>query len=255
MTGAPVVISGGGSGGGSTITVDTLANIEAAAAAAAVGDIGYPTDSPYELRCAVAGAWTYYHPAFPGVALTKPPTAGWSWDNQSTCTASTVGGKLRITSPHGVTLIPVYKRAAPATPWTITIGMMFGGVAGKDNLTLDCGFYEAGTGKMIRVAVDCSGSKTQITAQNWNNSTTFTGTIVLGFGFDPRPVMFRLANDGANITASISYDGSTFQALFTEAKNAHFTAEPDSVWVSAYANNTAVPNLSAINDIIHWAAT
>lgn len=140
---------GGSSSGGSSSTTHlnlTLAQLEALTPA--VGDLGKPTDSPYELRCAVAGTWTYY---LPGTGyflpVQKAPATGWSYIHDGLVAGAATeetSGAVKLTASAS-SYSPYGYRTIGADPFTIIVGSSSIG----DEVQEIHGLYEAASGKAL----------------------------------------------------------------------------------------------------------
>lgn len=179
---------GGGGSGGSTITSDTLANIEALTPTE--GDLGFPTDSPYTLICRSAGTWSY---RFPGVGfdVTKPPSAGWTAYASGSVASS--GGMRVLTLPAeaGFPNRGEY-RARPSDPTTTPYFVEFGIMRAWDGSGSACGFTD-GTGIAHLIC-----SSLTVAVQRWAAFSTFTAADATIDADISYPLFMRIEEDATN---------------------------------------------------------
>jgi hypothetical protein len=132
-----IAASGGSGGGGNVIEQKTWVEFSTLTASDYnAGDTIVVYDSPYTVIKGVSD-WNYYKN---NRIVTPPPTTGWVGYNTSTAfsTSTQYGGIKFIETPSGNMAI---MRAAPSTPYTITVGISVVGRAGLAS----CGPAFAGT--------------------------------------------------------------------------------------------------------------
>ena len=219
-----------GSNGG-VYTDKTLAQLEALAPVA--GDIGFPTDSTYQLRCLVGGTWSYY---VDGVdqALTKPPVADWSWGNQRTAAVSTAGGILTLSRPlDAVTQAALYYRAIPGggAPWTAT-ALLRACVPFEGGINAGLSLYTSGTDRLGiagNFGVDGSGR-----VQKWTSLTAFSADSAQVARYVPKLTWWRVGDTGANVTWEMSVDGVAWRTVLSEARGV-FMGVPNNFGIGLYS--------------------
>ena len=209
-----------------------------------MGDLAYPTDSPYHLRCAVAGTWTYYYPPVPATPMVRPPAAGWTWDDPSAVSvASHVGGAIKFTRPHNAQWGSIYYRDAPGATFS-AIGLIDQLSMGKTDLISGLALYEKGTRKLIYIGGTGAGG---IVVNKWTNVATFSTSLVVAFGAaDMRYKWYRVRLNATTIYFDLSPDKVTWDTVGSEAKATFFTTAPDAIGVMIAANNGGPPNLSTV---------
>jgi len=202
------------------------------------GDIFFPTDGT-SIQRSDGSAWSPWGPIFP---LTDPALQTFAWVNQ--------GGASYDTSKGGLTLIApaasgqnnrILKRAAPATPYTITVGFIatMGPASGDPEVGV-C-FRESGSGKLHTFHLQEDGSSYgSINSTKYTNATTWSANYstnsdygrYLRLGGGPLN-WFRIADDGANRICSWSNDGQNFLTYHTIGRTDFLTADE----VGIFANS------------------
>lgn len=190
-------------------------------------------------------------------SVVPPVLASLTWANQGSASASyNAGGALYMTSPGsgGINVVGLYK-SAPATPWSLTIGVVPG--AGSAAAKLNEGglfLRESATGKIlgIWVGTDSSGSAPILIGDRYTNYTTFNNNAFAGYQFWPCPIAWlKVTNNGTNILIASAIDGQTFKTIYSEALTASFTTAPDEVGIGIAPNGVSS---TWITDalFVHW---
>lgn len=217
---------GGGAGSGSTITVDTLAVIEALTPA--VGDLGKPKDSVYELECEVAGTWKYRYGEH-GV-VTKPPTAGWT----DTGTGGDEGGAR--TWIGGATITPNALRAAATAGFRfeVLIDLAF---FSTGDATWTVNLEEAATGEVLQVLHTPDAGDMFVTAKP-NGWLSSVGQTLIRTAYNTTRAgqwWVRVEYDLTNVRCYMSQDGRTWTPLMpATAVATYFTTVPDRIRIGSY---------------------
>lgn len=253
------VIDGGTSGivsGGGTIWEMTVAQFDAALdtspATFASGDQILLTDGLYRVFMFDAGP-SYY---FGTHKVYRPPSTGWSWDNQTTSTIDSANGHeyLKAVKQSAVKATWRY-RTAPSAPYTITAAFLvdFTGATVLDGNGTAAGvqllFRESGTGKAIDIRYSVIANNTAMYSfSKWTTSASFSadyayygpfGTLSPGGG--PKLLWMRITNDNTNISVYLSIDGLHWHQMSVNKSKTDFMAGgPDQVGFGAYCNASSV---------------
>jgi hypothetical protein len=173
--------------------------------------------------------WSALAPA----TVVTPTLTNYTWLNQNSATASQdARGAIYLTCPgrSGHNWNGLY-RAAPATPYTITIGFVMtspGGNYGGFGMF----FYESGTSKLTVFVFRNVSGIWQLESDHWTNTTTVAGAGVVA-NYAPAiyaPIVWlQIGNDGTNLTYALSVEGANFLQVGTETKTAFFTTGPNNV--------------------------
>jgi hypothetical protein len=180
----------------------------------------------------------------PTHALTPPVDGDFAWVNQEDASVETTQGGIYLLAPAIVSAdLRIRKKAAPATPYTITaafIPHMAADAAYFPGLGLL--FRESGTGKLITWSYTLA---TTVFArpQKWNSPTSFNSAYIpLWDGLSEYQaaalVWFRIADTGSNLTFSFSNDGRHFYQTFSVSRTDFMSGGPDEVgfWANATTN-------------------
>ena len=230
---APASGGGGGGGGGIVATLDTYANILALTPSA--GDIAYASDLPgLTLRCFSAGTWTTF---LRDTELTLPPSAGWSWNNQTsggaTATLTTPGPFQSVTTPNpplSGNHIRHRVRAAPATPWKLTA--IFDGMGGTR--TLGVSLRESSTDKFYRYGVSMPSTYFGVALYAETGAGSPSGTISKGQRTnllpESGPVQYSIEDDGVDLIFRIVMPFSGIEIEhYRESRTAFMAGGPDEI--------------------------
>jgi hypothetical protein len=185
----------------------------------------------------------------PVCQVTVPPLTGWTFDNQGASTLDTTFGY-----PYGhfpissATNTRMLYRTAPATPYSIT-ALISASASPSTPPNTDQAYtfgFRDGAGKIEVFMIGTAVSNYSILVTRWTNSTTFTsnpylldttGITVSIFGVIAGPPIWKIVDDGTNITYNISVDcANHFQQVYTELRTAFFAAGPTQVGFGAYTS-------------------
>lgn len=183
---------------------------------AALGARYTTSDSFYEFIGVAGPAW---QALCQGRAVTLPPTASWSWDNQGGSSVSSTFAALFIQFASAANKLRVYYRTAPSTPYTIEAWLKVSTWDGATNATaLGNGLaFRYSGGKIIAftfypgsdggVVVNILASSSSFTSQPYiavPNSGTTKGPSQVSEQTD---LYIRIQNDGTNLIFNVSHDG------------------------------------------------
>lgn len=190
-------------------------------------------------------------------ALTPPVNADFAWINQDTASVRDdtdsvvlIGGAVGNASNANVR-----KKAAPATPYTIT-AYLIPTMIQKAFQAYGILFRESGTGKLHTLAVfanDLGLTTLAILSTKWASATSATAHYVT-HQICREPRWFRIGDDGVNRKCWISSDGVDWLLLDTQTRLDHLTGGADEVGFFVSTQNVAAPNLAPIMRVAHWLA-
>lgn len=210
-------------------------------------DIYYITDSIIDQAlCTATNTWTYFNHAASGVAVTPPPTGGWTWDNQGSSTiVFTHGPGLMVAATNAGDQIRVQYRTAPVVAYTITARIQgdWSCANGGSLSTRRCGAGLAlsdSTGKYVTFTylndIIDSGNWVVQTYKNTNATTLFTGAynslqnpsllsaVSLSYKF------LQISDDlTTNLTFRLSIDGETWQQFDQRSRTDFLASGPTRV--------------------------
>jgi hypothetical protein len=233
----------GGAGGGATIGSGAYAALPALCNA---GDAYIPTDSAYDiLRCNPANTWNHYRD---GQLLIPPVLADFAWINQGAATAVNTYGGVYVTSPAGAgTNLSILKKAAPATPYTITAAVL------PNYMAIDFHgggilFRESGTGTLAALEIGHDNNDFQYHSMKFTNPTTFSAFYTTQAArYLPALVWLQISDDGVNRISRFSLNGKDFFTLHAVGRTDFLTADEVGFWNDSN-NATYGTNLW----VIHW---
>jgi len=230
-----------GTSGGSILT-GTFAALPATPSGSTVY---YFSDSPYTHAVYEGGAWKYF---VGGFRCIPPVDSDFAWANQGTATvAGTWGGVYLDVPPVSGQNIRVRKKAAPATPYTISVAFV-ANLPAVNFSTVHLGFRKSDDGQIKHLRYGWFNA--------WHmDRATGTPTSDAGAGatIDPwdlyRPVHLRISDDGTNIVYSWSHDGRVWFTVVSEARAFAFT--PNEIFWGV-DNRYAAGSHTVGAYLIHW---
>jgi len=167
--------------------------------------------------------WIPYGPMFP---FETPNNGDFAWINQGGASVDTAYGGIQLSAPAGAGRNwRIRKKAAPATPYTITAKFA---VLGKDAVDASAGllFRQSSDGKLAIFSYEteyqCPFS------WKWTDPSTFSafyGSTDWRFSSQPTVWIFRIADDGANRICSFSPDGQHWITFHSVGRADFLTAD------------------------------
>jgi hypothetical protein len=152
-------------------------------------------------------------------------------------------GGLDLLAPAGTDGLRILKKAAPATPYSITaafIPHMVSDAATFPGLGLL--FRESGTGELVTWSYTLA-TDVFARAQKWNSPTSFNAGYVMPWenmtAYLAGPVVwFRITDNGTNLLFSVSNSGHLFHQIFSVSRTDFMAGGPDEVgfWANAVAS-------------------
>ena len=191
--------------------------------------------------------------------FTAPPAvATWTWVNQGGATATDqtaifIGSKkvsgitLEAPSDAGPNL-RILKKAAPSTPYTITLAYLFN-FRGVNYYSGGFCWRQSSDGKVITADFEYSNGY-GIFISKWNSPTSFNSTYV-SFASTQSLVWLRCQDNGTNRIVSCSLDGLTWVVLSTVGRTDFMTANE----IGFYVNTQNNGGFSSILSLVHWVQT
>jgi hypothetical protein len=216
-------------------TVITTAVLASRQAAAKSGRLFLPTNSFYGQRD-TGTAWESWGPFW---KLTPPVSGDFSWVNQGAATSDSTYGGLSILAPAAAGQdIKILKKAAPATPYTITACFLINGFRANYNGAGLC-FRQSADGKLVLLYVSPSEANT-IKVAKWNSPTSYSAEYTgVPAQYDLHPVWLRITDNGTNRICSFSTDGYYWYQVHSVGRTDFLTA--DEVGFCADAVNATYP--------------
>ena len=234
--------SGGGAAPGvaASYTDKTLAEIEALTCA--VGEVGYPTDSPHVLLCRSAGTWTY---TIEGQEVTPSLIADWP----TSVTPGSAPAHWTATDREGMATVEAYGanvrglfRTLPSAPYTITIRFR-ARVSDLDYNAAVIIMRQSSDGLARRWGVREYGSGAAGTARIYNLDATWA---ISGGILDTIPEeaawgiqCVQIQDDETNVTFSWSRDCVNYSLAYSVGRTTYITANQIGISPYPYQSGTA----------------
>lgn len=201
-------------------------------------DLWIDTDEP----ALAGGGW-------PG-PFTPLDQSAWTWVNQRTSVLTQGSGIVYLSaSPAASDQTSGRVRAAPPTPYTIT-AFIVPEVIATANSKFGIGWQD-GTGKLSYIAFSGAGD---IAHARFPSPTSWAGAVSEG-SYTWRHqanAWLRIADNGTNLTTSVSMDGVNFRLLSSVSRTGFMTAGPTLVGFFAVPASAAV---GAGGSILSWVIT
>lgn len=160
---------------------------------------------------------------WPEVTKTTPDLDDFAWINQGTATAVEENGGIYLYTPADANFnYRILKKAAPATPYTIT-ALFIPTTMSINYSNFGLCFRESGSGKIVRCGLVFNNTW-NISSDKLNSPTSYNAAYQASvFGLFNR-VFFRIADNGTNRIFSVSHDGSHFITIHTVGRTDFLTA-------------------------------
>jgi hypothetical protein len=220
-------------------TYMTTASYASRQAATKDGRLFLPSNGFYVERD-TASAWAPWGPIF---SFTVPVDGDFAWINQGGASVSTTNGGIYLLGP--ATTGPnfrIRKKAAPATPYTITVAFLPAMLAlNFQNAGLV--FREAGTGELhsCQVAMNTASISPILGSIKWSSPTAFSADYVTSRGVAITGVVWlRIADNGTSRICSYSSDGQNFIQFHSVSRTDFLTADEVGFFVNDETNTFAV---------------
>lgn len=190
--------------------------------------------------------WGLVGPAYD--STTYPSAVSFSWRNQGTATETATGQSLYLLAAAAAgDNIKGREITAPATPFTLTIGM----IPHLHEVNYNsCGVYFAdnGTGKIT--AFNMRNGLLEVVY--FTNATTYSSTpVTVNVTSSNALVWLRFADNGTNHTASWSSNGTFFHQLYNVSRTTHL-ATTNRIGYYTNAVNATYPSGVML---VYWKVT
>lgn len=236
--------SPGGSPSGDPADIILTASYASRPAAGSEGRLFLPNNGFYIERDS-GSAWVPWGPIFP---MTPPVDGDFAWVNQGSATVSTTNGGIALVAQAAAgNSMKIRKKAAPATPYTITIAFIPNmiGTPGTDAPGMGLLFRQSSDGKIVTcntviTSAVANAASTVVRTQKYNSATSFSANYV-SYAYQPGGIVWlRITDNGVNRISSISFDGVNFLDFHTVGRTDFLTADEVGFWVDANNANNAV---------------
>ena len=196
-------------------------------AAEKAGRLFLPSDGLHIWRD-TGTVWQPWGPIFP---MEPPVLDDFMWVNQAGSTATDERGAITIVPPLD-TQIHMLVQAPPTTPYTITVGFVFGGIANYNFFGL-C--WRNSSSGLVQSFFAITRNVMAVNRSTWTSSSTISGDQYIVY--PPGSLVFlRIHDDGTNITMSWSATGYNF-TVYEVLDRTNFLTTYDQVGVCFGAYN------------------
>lgn len=216
------------------------------------GTVHRSTDGPYAQRYDGSSwqAWAFGAPARP------VDNSAFAWVNQGDAVLGTAGGVATVTATTTASAPSwrVRKKAAPATPYRVTLRFLPLWPAAGDTAVGLC-FREAATGKLSSIQARVHGIYLEVGCVSYANATTYSSEDVAHTYANhllAGPCLcLRIEDDGTNRVYSYSCDGLLFYPLRTVARSDYFTADEVGFYLDTFNNFVVSPATAGVS-VVSW---
>lgn len=210
------------------------------------GFLYFCTDSCIWLQYRRGTGYVSMNHMFP---CTEPPTTGWSWVNQGTASVDSSSGVLRLSKTNSGTTTDVsaYVRSVPATPYTITVGLMVN-YPYKNFLSGGLVWRQSSDGKLVTIEFRDLG----IQVFKFTNPTTYSASYAYQV-LPQYPMWLQITDNGTNRIIRYSEDGFNFRQVHSVSRTDFLTANQVGITISSV--NEVTPNLNSSLTVFSWKVT
>lgn len=210
------------------------------------GILYLPSDGLHLFRDTGA-AWGAWGPLF---KFTPPVDGDFAWINQGGATITDHTSHVVLAgSGAGSSSLRIRKKAAPSTPYTITMAFIVCCAGGTWNFSAGMCIRQSSDGKVIVGGRAHYTGQPTLLSQDFGSPTAFSsnnfyiGHVEGNLGFVN---WIRYHDNGTNRYWSFSADGQNFVEAFNEGRTTYMTADEVGFYIDAYNGNTAMT-------VLHWA--
>ncbi len=237
---------GGGSGGNITST----GAVGGEPGSPAAGDLYLPNNSP-DIERYSGSAWTLWGPVYP---FTRPVAAQFAFINQGGASLVDNTNSLCLLAPQnsGSHNARILKKAAPATPYTITVFIKATILSSSSDDRHGLVFRDSVSGKFSAFQSCGTANGTELRVTYYSSPTTPISNGV-AFGFSGVPEWLQISDDGTNRIYRISVDGLNWSQYYTEVRTANLTADEVGWFCNPLGGNSV--NVDVYTTLFSWKQT
>lgn len=232
------------SSSGATISTGAEAAIPAFGTA---GNLYLPNDG-YWLQRDSGAAWVPWGPIYP---MTPPIDGDFAWVNQGGASVVTANGGIFLRAPAVASAnYRIKKKAAPATPYTVTAAITPMSVA-LNYQQAGILFRQSSDGKFVTFGLEYATAGVVLAVYKYTGVTAFSASYTSrGFLQGQQPIWLRITDDGTNRICSWSMDGQNFIQFHSVGRTDFITADE----VGFYCNDST-NTYDAGNLLLSWKET
>ncbi len=185
-----------------------------------------------------------YYIGFPLRQVTLPDATTWAWVNQGGASETADGHALILAAPGAGGTQVRMRTVAIGANTTATAAVAITALTVNYNM---CGLalYETSSGKITGIGLQINAvNNSALSVTTFNSTTSFGSNLAnyLGFGTSSNYIWLRVKYDGVDVSYWYSGDGSSWQQVFTQAKAAFFTTNPDKFGYFCNAEHSTIGN-------------
>lgn len=220
--------------GGGNVTSTTAFGSEPGSPAS--GDLDLYTNSFYVSRYS-GSAWAPWGPIYP---MTAPVDGDFAWINQGGASVATTNGGIYLLAPAETGLnLRIRKKAAPATPYTITAAFLYNSILEVNSQTFGVLFRQSSDGKLATLRLGWDTGTSSMIADKWNSATSFSASYSSA-ALRARPMFLQISDDGTNRILRWSVDGQNFVQFHSVGRTDFLTADEVGFFVEERTNAYAL---------------
>jgi hypothetical protein len=198
------------------------------------GDLFLPSNG-FVLERDTGAAWVPWGPIFP---LTAPVDGDFAWINQGGATVSTTNGGIYLNAPASASMnMRIRKKAAPATPYTITAWIL--PLINHGLSFVNFGFREAATGELHHWRYGYNAGTIALSVIRSTSPTVDDSSDTDIVAHWQHRLCLRIADNGTNRIFSYSIDGVNFIDWFSVGRTVFLTA--DEIFFAADTRSATYP--------------
>lgn len=203
-------------------------------------------------------------PGYQTIFTPPPLVSSLTWVNQSTATATDdpVGGTMLFSGPYGggANNRRLLVKAAPATPWSFTIGFHPGLLISAATVPIVGVVARAsGTGRFVEFVSFWSLQTLQFQTFRWTNPTTqsavYTNLQMQPVASGGHPQWLRVSDTGVNLVWSYSENGREFCQYDSRVRTDWMAAGPDQYGIVLDGGGVNIAGNYVQARIFHWDVT
>jgi len=191
----------------------------------------------------------------PLARMTPPASGDFTWVNQGSAAVADSKGMMVLTTPNvtsGESLRCLVK-SAPGTPYEITVAMLALSppyTTASAMAQYGICWRESGSGKLLTYGWGMGSYPTTFNYTQWTSPTAVSSNILQASIAAYGPCWIRFADDGANRTVKVSWDGFNFVPVAAaQGRTTFLTADQ----VGVFANSWKTANvLGRSISFLHW---
>jgi len=186
------------------------------------GRLFLPNDG-FDVERDTGAAWAAWGPLFP---LTPPVSGDFAWVNQGTASIDTTFGGVYLEAAAAAGEdVKIRKKAAPATPYTITAGFI-PNMAIINSATIGIGFRQSSDGKLVTLGLQCSGNTLPLLVEKYNSPTSANSAYINNAVIPSASILWlQISDNGTNRICRFSLDGRHFLQIHTVGRTDFLTAD------------------------------